>query len=126
MPVFSAPAPQKKSQSVQPIQSAEELQELFSLTIQTDGQGEIFTFYRKGVSAGQAGDFEKAWAICYDTAFFFDDSKGLESLADFLRDGLGVEQDIQKAMAVYTYTATVLKAGNGWAMSLPQAEPKPQ
>ena len=166
-----------KSQPVQQIQSAEELQELFSLTIQTggrtasdlyalgkkyeagdgvvqwysmarayyeaaaekgseesrtalsrlsdfkaevlskspNGQGEVFTFYRKGVSAGQAGDFEKAWAICYDTAFFFDDSKGLESLADFLRDGSGVEQDVQKAMAVYTYTATVLKAGNGWA-----------
>ena len=81
-----------------------------------DGQGDIFTFFRTGVTAGQAGEYEKAYAIYYDDAFFFEDPlyRGLGSLADLLRDGSGVKQDVKKAVTLYAFNAKVLGKGNGY------------
>lgn len=81
-----------------------------------DGQGEIFTFFRTGVTAGQAGEYEKAYAIYYDDAFFFEDPlyRGIGSLGDLLRDGTGVEQDVEKAVSIYGFNAEVLGKGNGY------------
>lgn len=82
-----------------------------------EGQGEIFEFFRTGVSATQEGNYEKAYAIFYDDAFFFEDPlyRGLGSLGDLLRDGSGVEQDVEKAVTIYEYNAKVLGKGNGYA-----------
>ena len=81
-----------------------------------DGQGAIFDFFRTGVAAGQAGDYEKAYAVYYDDAFFFEDPvyRGIGSLGDLLRDGTGVEQDIDKAITIYEFNAKVLGKGNGY------------
>lgn len=81
-----------------------------------DGQGAIFDFFRTGVTAGQAGDYEQAYAVNYDDAFFFEDPllRGIGSLGDLLRDGHGVEQDVEKAMTIYTFNAQVLGKGNGY------------
>lgn len=81
-----------------------------------DGQGEIFEFFRTGVTAGQAGDYEKAYAVFYDDAFFFEDPlyRGIGSLGDLLRDGTGVEQDVEKAEAIYKFNAIELGKGNGY------------
>ena len=38
-----------------------------------DAQGEVFDFFRTGVTASQQGDYEKAYAVYYDDAFFFED-----------------------------------------------------
>lgn len=82
-----------------------------------DGQGEVFDFYRTGVTASQGGDFEKAYAVYYDDAFFFEDPvlRGIGGLGDLLRDGTGIEQDIQKAIAIYEFHATVLGNGKGYS-----------
>ena len=81
-----------------------------------DGQGDIFAFFRTGVTAGQAGEYEKAYAIFYDDAFFFEDPlyRGIGSLGDLLRDGTGVEQDVEKAVTIYEFNAKVLGKGNGY------------
>lgn len=81
-----------------------------------DGQGEIFDFFRTGVTAGQEGDYEKAYAIFYDDAFFFEDPlyRGIGSLGDLLLDGTGVDQDIEKAVTIYEFNAKVLGKGNGY------------
>lgn len=85
-----------------------------------DGQGEIFDFFRTGVTAGQAGDYEKAYAVNYDDAFFFQDPlyRGIGGLGDLLRDGVrngtGMEQDVEKAIIIYEFNAEVLGKGNGY------------
>ena len=81
-----------------------------------DAQGEVFDFFRSGVSAGQAGNYDQAYATFYDDAFFFEDPllRGIGSLGDLLRDGNGVEQDIQKAMDIYEFNAKVLGKGNAY------------
>ncbi|WP_195476988.1 tetratricopeptide repeat protein [Ruminococcus sp. D55t1_190419_H1] len=81
-----------------------------------DGQGDVFEFFRTGVTAGQEGDYEKAYAISYDDAFFFEDPlyRGIGNLGDLLRDGNGVEQDIEKAVSIYEFNAEVLGKGNGY------------
>ena len=82
-----------------------------------DGQGEIFEFFRTGVTAGQAGDYEKAYAVYFDDAFFFEDPvlRGIGSLGDLLRDGNGVEQDMERAIAIYQFNAKVLGKGGGYS-----------
>lgn len=82
-----------------------------------DGQGDVFEFFRTGVTASQEGDFEKAYAVYYDDAFFFEDPllRGIGSLGDLLRDGSGVEQDIDKAIQIYEFNAEELGKGNGYA-----------
>lgn len=82
-----------------------------------DGQGDVFEFFRTGVTASQEGDFEKAYAVYYDDAFFFEDPllRGIGSLGDLLRDGSGVEQDIDKAVQIYEFNAEELGKGNGYA-----------
>lgn len=81
-----------------------------------DAQGEIFDFFRTGMTAGQSGNYEQAYAIDYDDTFFFEDPlyRGLGSLGDLLRDGNGVAQDIEAAMAVYRFNAEVLGKGNAY------------
>ena len=81
-----------------------------------DGQGDVFEFFRTGVTAGQGGDYEKAYAVSYDDAFFFEDPlyRGIGNLGDLLRDGNGVEQDIEKAVSIYEFNAEVLGKGNGY------------
>ncbi|MGN1019724.1 MAG: tetratricopeptide repeat protein [Aristaeellaceae bacterium] len=81
-----------------------------------DGQGEVFDFYRTGVTASQAGDYDKTYAVYYDDAFFFCDPllRGIGGLGDLLRDGTGVEQDVSKAIAIYEFNARVLGKGNGY------------
>ena len=81
-----------------------------------DAQGEVFNFFRTGVTASQQKDFEKAYAVYYDDAFFFEDPllRGIGSLGDLLRDGSGVAQDVDKAVAIYTFNAEVLGKGNGY------------
>ncbi len=66
-----------------------------------NGQGELFNFYRSGITAGQGGNFEQSYAVMYDTAFFFGDNKGLEGLASQLLKGKGIAQDYEKAALYY-------------------------
>lgn len=82
-----------------------------------DGQGEVFEFFRTGVTASQEGNFEKAYAVYYDDAFFFEDPllRGIGSLGDLLRDGSGVEQDVEKAVMIYEFNAEQLGKGNGYS-----------
>lgn len=80
-----------------------------------NGQGSVFAFYRTGVTAGLAGEYEKAFAIFYDDVFFFGDTKGIGEIADLYLKGKGVEQDVEKALSLYEYVATVLKSGNGYS-----------
>lgn len=80
-----------------------------------NGQGSVFAFYRTGVTAGQAGEYEKAFAIFYDDVFFFGDTKGIGEIAGLYLKGKGVEQDVEKALSLYEYVATVLKSGNGYS-----------
>ena len=81
-----------------------------------DAQGEVFDFFRTGVTAGQQGNYKQAYAVFYDDAFFFEDPllRGIGSIGDLLRDGNGVDQDIDKAVAIYTFNAEVLGKGNGY------------
>ena len=81
-----------------------------------NAQGEVFTFFRTGMTASQQGNYEQAYAVYYDDAFFFEDPllRGIGSLGDLLRDGTGVERDIDKAVAIYTFNAEVLGKGNGY------------
>ena len=55
-----------------------------------DAQGEVFDFFLSGVSAGQAGNYDQAYATFYDDAFFFEDPllRGIGSLGDLLRTTL--------------------------------------
>lgn len=78
-------------------------------------QGKVFELYRAGVTAGQGGDYETAWASAYDDVFFFNDTenRGLGSMADLLLAGRGVTQDVPEAMKLYTYMASIGK-GNGY------------
>nr|MCR5763347.1 sel1 repeat family protein [Treponema sp.] len=80
-----------------------------------DGQGELFNFYRSGITAGQGGNFEQSYAVMYDTAFFFGDNKGLEGLASQLLKGKGVEQDVDKAISVFEYLAEIEGSGKAWS-----------
>lgn len=81
-------------------------------------QGFVFTYFREGVSASQDGNYAKTYCVYYDDAFFFEEeeNRGIGSLGDLLRDGVDgiVEQDMEKAIAVYTYCAEVLGKGNGY------------
>lgn len=81
-----------------------------------DGQGEVFDFYRTGVTASQSGDYAKTYAVYYDDAFFFEDPllRGIGGLGDLLRDGTGVDKDVSKAVTVYVFNAQVLGKGNGY------------
>ena len=81
-----------------------------------EAQGEVFDFFRTGVTAGQRGDYEQAYAIFYDDAFFFEDPllRGIGSIGDLLRDGNGVSQDLEKAVSIYTFNAERLGKGNGY------------
>ena len=81
-----------------------------------EAQGEVFTFFRTGMTASQQGNYEQAYAVYYDDAFFFEDPllRGIGSLGDLLRDGNGVEQDMDKALSIYTFNAKVLGKGNGY------------
>lgn len=81
-----------------------------------NGQGKVFDFFRTGVTASQAGDYAKAYAVFYDDAFFFEDPlyRGMGSIGDLLRDGTGVGRDIDKAMMIYKFNAMVLGKGNGY------------
>ena len=81
-----------------------------------DAQGEIFDFFRTGVTAGQQGNYEQAYAVFYDDAFFFEDPllRGIGSIGDLLRDGSGISRDIDKAVSIYTFNAEVLGKGNGY------------
>ena len=81
-----------------------------------DGQGDIFDFFRTGVTAGQSGDYEKEYAVAYDDAFFFEDPlyRGIGSLGDLYRDGTGVDQDMTKALTIYEFNAKILGKGNGY------------
>lgn len=82
-----------------------------------DAQGEVFEFFRTGVTAQQKGDYEMAYAVYFDDAFFFEDPelRGIGSLGDLLRDGSGVERDIERAVAIYQFNAEVLGKGNGYS-----------
>ncbi|MGC3992856.1 MAG: hypothetical protein QM779_01780 [Propionicimonas sp.] len=86
------------------------------LAASPDGQGAIFDFFRAGVTAGQKEDYEAAYAIFHDDAFFFQDPlyRGLGSIADLVRDGNGRAQDINLATELYQYSAETLGKGNGW------------
>jgi len=81
-----------------------------------NGQGEVFDFYRTGITASQSGDYAKTYAVYYDDAFFFEDPvlRGIGGLGDLLRDGKGVEKDINKAVTIYEFNAKVLGKGNGY------------
>ena len=81
-----------------------------------NAQGEVFTFFRTGMTASQKGDYAQAYAVYYDDAFFFEDPllRGIGSLGDLLRDGNGVEQNMEKAITIYTFNAEVLGKGNGY------------
>ena len=81
-----------------------------------DGQGEVFDFFRTGMVASQGGDYEKAYCVYYDDAFFFEDPllRGIGSMGDLLRDGTGVEKNMDMAVAIYEFNAVVLGKGNGY------------
>lgn len=82
-----------------------------------DAQGKVFELYRAGVTAGQGGDYETAFNTAYDDVFFFGDSenRGLGSMADCYLAGKGVDQDVEKALQIYTYCAEELSKGNGYS-----------
>ena len=81
-----------------------------------DMQGEVFDFYRTGMVAGQGGDYDTAYCVYYDDSFFFEESlyRGIGGLGDLLRDGKGVEKDLDKAIAIYEFNAVTLGKGNGY------------
>ncbi len=85
--------------------------------ISSGEQGDVFTFFQTGSKAGQAGNYEQAYAIFYDDAFFFEDPvrRGIGELGNQLSTGRGVEQDLDRAVAVYTLQAEVLKNGKGYS-----------
>lgn len=81
-----------------------------------NAQGELFARYRAGVTAGQNGDYAAAYASAYDNVFFFNDpeKRGLGSIAELLRDGRGIEQDVDEAVKIFTFMAVELGKGNGY------------
>lgn len=91
-------------------------EELMSYENSPEGQGEIFTFFRTGVSAGQAGDFESAYAIYHDDTFFFEDPliRGLGELAALLEKD-GTEESMQTAIAIHRYNAEVIGKGKSYS-----------
>lgn len=91
-------------------------EDMMSEETSPNGQGWIFDFFRAGVSAGQLGDFETAYAVNHDDVFFFEDPlvRGLDELAGLISKG-GDEEDIGRAMAIYRYTAEVLGKGKSYS-----------
>ena len=81
-----------------------------------DNQGDVFDFYRTGMVASQQGDYETAYCVYYDDSFFFEESlyRGIGGLGDLLRDGNGVDKDLEKAIAIYQFNAETLGKGNGY------------
>ncbi|MGN1023376.1 MAG: tetratricopeptide repeat protein [Lachnospiraceae bacterium] len=81
-----------------------------------DGQGWIFEYFRKGVSAGQAGDWDTAYAINHDDVFFFEDPlyRGLDEMATIISKD-NTEESVQNALNIYTYCATNLGKGKSYS-----------